>query len=95
MSRFWRALKARVNRWSAENVVAQDNDLWRPGLCECEHERCAHVGGKGQCSVAFPPDKEWPGSRCACQVYIRDNGDFGSGTIPTPSPAELERMFPK
>jgi len=69
-------------------------EIMRPGLCECEHERCCHENGKGRCHAEFPPDEEWPkGAWCACQIFIRDDSDETNPQPETPSPAELEKLY--
>ena len=65
-----------------------------PGDCECGHERCSHVKGKGRCMAQYPPDsecKEW--SECACQLYIREDEGEDENESPTPSPEQLEESF--
>lgn len=66
----------------------------RPGTCECGHDRCSHVDGKGKCCAGFPADKEWPdGADCACQIFIRDDDDGPDGAPEAPSPTELEKLY--
>lgn len=61
-----------------------------PGFCECDHERCMHYGGKGKCTVGYPPDAEWPnGATCACMIFILDK-DNGGDDEPRPEPADPE-----
>lgn len=70
-----------------------------PGVCECEHDRCCHVNGRGKCQVCYPPDKEWPtGAQCACQIFIldRDNDDGDEAPDPIdPEVAELNKLMEK
>lgn len=73
----------------------KENEFLKPGKCECDHHRCAHKNGKGRCAGGWPPDQEtdyWTG--CSCQIYIpkKDDGG-GENTVPTPTPAELEKLF--
>jgi hypothetical protein len=73
----------------------------RPGICECDHMRCCHVGGSGRCQVGYPPNSEdnktseW--SHCACQVFILDDDDDDGDDEPSvpvdPDVAELEKMM--
>lgn len=101
MSELWKALVARMAYWLTPkphlSLVAQPEEPeLRPGTCECTHERCAHVGGKGRCAAAFPADAEWPkGAVCACQMFIRDDDNNGENDPETPSPKELERLYLK
>lgn len=65
----------------------------RPGTCECDHERCCHVKGRGKCKAEYPPDKETPyWTGCTCQVYIPDSNSDGDPD-PTPTPSELEELY--
>lgn len=80
--------------WPFKKRENNPEQFLRPGLCECEHDRSAHVGGKGRCKGSFAPDEEtdyWTG--CSCQIYIRDD-EGGDDPIPeTPTPAELEKLY--
>jgi hypothetical protein len=71
----------------------------KPGTCECEHSRCCHERGTGQCHVQYEPHTEdnktdkW--SCCACQIFILDddNGNDDTPEVPVdPELAELEKM---
>lgn len=67
----------------------------KPGICECDHERCYHVKGKGECTVGWPDDGFEKGFKCACEIYIRDDDSGGGEDSPEPTdPAveELERL---
>lgn len=55
-----------------------------PGICECSHERCAHVKGRYRCHVTPSP-----GVLCACQHFILDVSDEA---VKDPEVAELRRM---
>ena len=71
----------------------------KPGTCECSHDRCHHIGGKGHCAVGYEPNSEenntgkW--QYCACQIFIRDDDDDEDDEPETPTPSELERMYSK
>ncbi len=103
MRELWKALVARMIFWltpkpPAPVIVAAPETPMKPGKCECSHERCAHVGGKGRCVAEYPPDKVWlNGAICSCQIYIpsKDDDDDGEDDPETPSPAELERLWQK
>ncbi len=72
----------------------------KPGICECDHERCHHVGGKGKCRVDVTeetpkelrdqfPQMCWT---CACQIFILDE-DGGSDKPPeTPIDPEIVEL---
>lgn len=70
-----------------------------PGYCECAHDRCCHIDGKGKCKVAIHGVcAEWPtGTQCACQIYIFDPDNNDDDDDPedqqTPGPLELERLY--
>ncbi len=70
-------------------------EILKPGLCECGHSRCVHKKGKGRCKGEFAPDNDTPfWTDCSCVVYIKDDDDDGyDGYQPTPSPAELEKLY--
>lgn len=104
MSELWKAFVARVVYWltpkpyvppPAPIILAPEPPL-KPGICECGHKRCHHIGGKGECVCAlYGPDaahKEWWGG-CACRVFILDEDDDDEEEPETPSPEELERMY--
>lgn len=69
----------------------------KPGECECGHQRCSHLAGKARCLGMFPPNTfdgitEW--THCSCQIYIRkEERDPGGDQTPTPTPAELEKLY--
>lgn len=73
----------------------KEDEILKPGKCECDHNRSSHEKGKGKCHITFAADKEYPfGASCACQVYIRDKDEGGNSYDPgTPSPAELEKLY--
>lgn len=99
MSELWNALVKRLVDWIAPKPPAQiiqipAPPILRPGICECEHERCAHEFGKGKCRACYPADKEWPdGAECACQIFILDEDSDDDHQPESPSPEELERLF--
>ena len=99
MNDLWKAFVARLASWLTPKpprsiIVQEPEPPLRPGTCECEHERCFHVGGKGRCTAEFPPDEEWPrGAYCACQMFILDDDDDGEDAPETPSPEALERLY--
>jgi hypothetical protein len=68
-----------------------------PGDCECGHMRCCHADGRGKCAVAYPPGEDGfkESTVCACRIYIfdPDGGDDDSEEDPTPSPADLEKLY--
>lgn len=71
-------------------------EVLKPGICECGHDRCIHVGGKGRCTAEHPSDKEWPrGAHCAFQLFILDDDDDDEGEPETPTPSELEKLYQK
>lgn len=70
-------------------AAALNLDL-RPGLCECEHPRCVHIGGTHKCLAHISTDLErsydkdkWLG--CTCQIYIPKRDDDGDRP-PAPEP---------
>lgn len=80
--------------WLYRKLSPEDIESLRPGYCECEHARCSHVGGKGECKGQWPPDeeaKEW--TDCACQIFIRDDDDSDGDEPVVPTPEEMEKMF--
>jgi hypothetical protein len=98
----WKALVARLVYWLTPKppvppppvIMQAPEPPLKPGICECEHERSTHVGGKGKCCAEYPPDKEWPrGAQCACQLFILNDDDDGDDDPETPSPAELEWLY--
>lgn len=102
MKSLWGALIARLVYWiTPKPYVAPPAPIpeppMKPGKCECGHLRSSHVGGKSACTLAWPPNEEWPtGSHCSCQVFIPyKDSDGGEGEPETPSPEELERLFQK
>ena len=70
----------------------KQEEVLRPGLCECTHNRSSHENGKGKCHAT---EDDWPdGSSCACQIYIRAEDDNDGDVQPeTPSLSELEKMY--
>ncbi len=74
-----------------------------PGICECDHERCNHVDGRGKCQVDVTdetpkelldrfPSQTWT---CACQIYIpdKDGGDDNPPETPIePEIVELKKL---
>ena len=97
MKQLWNALIARLV-WILTPRPKPDplpDEVLKPGICECDHARSSHVGGKGQCTVEYPPDEEWPrGAKCACEIFILDDDDDEGDDEPeTPSPSELEKML--
>ncbi len=73
----------------------QEEEVLRPGRCECTHIRSAHEKGKDACHAWHPPTDDFPsGGKCACQVFIRDDDDGGDDPDPEiPSPSELETLY--
>lgn len=67
-------------------------EVLKPGICECSHIRCAHIGGKGRCVVSLGV------ARCACMIFIRDEEEDDGGGEPLkpvpvdPELAELRRI---
>ena len=71
------------------------------GNCECGHMRAAHVDGVGKCTVDITasvsdfdknrlPSYGW--YVCACQIYIRDAGDNGTGSPEVPCDPEIAEL---
>jgi hypothetical protein len=77
---------------------AEPDEPLKPGTCQCGHERCHHMEGKGKCSVAYRHDSDGIRWGCACQIYIprRDKG-YVDPPPSSPSPSgeveELERLM--
>jgi hypothetical protein len=104
MKALWNALIARLVYWITPKppvidpapiikVQAPEPPL-KPGICECEHDRCYHVGGKGKCTVEYPKDEEWPnGAICSCVVFILDDDNDDDNEPETPTPSELEKLY--
>jgi hypothetical protein len=105
MKELWKALIARLVYWLTPKppvppppvIVQAPEPPIMPGICECGHIRCLHVGGKGKCAKSYPPSDKWPtGAICACQMFIKNNDDDDGEDEPeTPSPEELERLYQK
>jgi hypothetical protein len=101
MNRLLKAFLARLVHWVTPKpprpiIMQEPEPPLRPGTCECDHERCCHIDGKGKCKAEFPPDKEWPrGAYCACEIFILDKDNGSDGTPQTPSPSELEELWKK
>lgn len=105
MRELWKAFISRMVYWLTPKppappapVIEQTPEPpLKPGKCECGHLRCSHVGGKGRCTMAWPPSEKWPtGSRCSCQTFILDKDDGDDEEEPeTPSPSELEELYKK
>lgn len=94
MKQLWNALIARLVYWlipkpRVDPPAPIPDPPLKPGTCECDHKRCHHVGGKGQCTVAYPVDKEWPnGAICACMIFILDKDNDNGDEPETPSPRD-------
>jgi hypothetical protein len=109
MKALWNALIARMVYWltpkppvvlSAPIVQVQAPDPpLKPGVCQCSHQRCAHISGKGKCYAQYKPhskDNDTDGwLHCGCQIYIpkKDDPPDAQPETPAPSADELERMF--
>jgi len=99
MKVLWNAFVARLTYWltpkpPAPVIVQAPEPPLKPGVCECEHDRCNHVGGKGKCTVAYPADLEWPdGAICSCEIYIRDDDNDDGDEPETPTPSELQKLY--
>ena len=77
-------------------VIQAPEPPLKPGVCECEHIRCIHIGGKGQCTKGYPKSDEWPdGAICACEIFIPKKDDPPDPQPETPSPSELEELYRK
>jgi hypothetical protein len=80
--------------WFFQKKPKQQDEVLRPGNCECGHIRCCHRKGVGRCNVEYPVYDGWPyGGNCACDIYIRakDNDPYVEPETPTPS--ELEKLY--
>jgi hypothetical protein len=102
LKQLWNALIARLVYWITPKppvvlpAPIPESPL-KPGKCECGHLRCSHIGGKGKCTLAWPPSEKWlNGSICSCQVFIpKKDNDNREEEPETPSPEELERLYQK
>ena len=108
MGELWKAFIARLVHWLTPKlpvpppvpIVQAPEPPLKPGRCECQHNRCAHIHGKGKCHAGFPPKSERNGSEewryCVCQIFIPVDDDNDDEEEPeTPSPSELERLWQK
>ena len=72
----------------------------KPGICECDHNRCYHEKGVGRCHVNMDhthkkEDLQGIHWRCACEIYIRksDSGGDNPPEIPDdPEVVELKKI---
>ena len=93
MGELWKAFVARLVYLLTPKPVVP-TEMLKPGICECEHDRCVHKNGRGKCCGHWPPDKEtnyW--TDCSCQLFIPEKDDDAADSPETPSPSELEKLW--